>query len=148
MSRSSGVMSSASGSHLRHPVAARVILAGDAELLQPAQDDVVAAVVVLLGEGDEPGAADRVDRRPSLVIGFPPRAQQHHADDPVAGQRVGDHLPVARLEDVQRQEHVREQHDVRQREDRDGGEGACGLHSASVSKASGDQWTVRVFLSI
>ena len=71
--------------------------------------------------GDHAGAADRVDRRPPVVIRLPAGPQQHHPDDPIAAQRLRHHLPVARLEDVQRQEDVGKEHHVRQRENRDGG---------------------------
>ena len=93
---------------LRAPVAARVIFLEDPEPLEAAQHDVVAAVGQPLDVRDDAAAADRIDRRPSLVVVLPARPQQHHADHPVAGERVGHHLPVPRLEDVQRQKDVRE----------------------------------------
>ena len=65
------------------------------------------------------GAADRVDRRPPLVVGLPARSEQHHADDPVALQRLFHHLPVARLEDVQREHGAGEEDDVGEWKDRD-----------------------------
>ncbi len=103
---------------LRQPIRLARVLAGDAELLDAAQHDVVAAVRQRLGVRDDAGAADRIHRRPPVVVALVARLQQHHPDDAVAGQRVGHHRPVARLEDVQRQEDVRKQHDVRQRKDR------------------------------
>ena len=99
---------SGSGVDVREPVRPAGVLAGDAELLDAAQHDVVAAVGERLGVGDHAGAADREDRRPALVVRLVARLQQHHADDAIALQRVGHHRAVARLEDVQRQEHVRE----------------------------------------
>ena len=88
----------------REPVGPAVVLAGDPELLEAAQHDVVAAVGEPLDVRDDARAADRVDRRPPLVVALPPGPQQHHADHAIAVERVGHHLAVARLEDVQRQE--------------------------------------------
>ena len=68
---------------------------------------------------DEPRAADREDWRLIGRLAVPSRFQQRDADQPIACERVLHHLPVAHLEDVQRQEHAREEDDVRQREDRD-----------------------------
>jgi hypothetical protein len=93
-----------------------MFLLDDPEPLYAAQDDVVAAVAQLLVMRDHPAAADRIDRRPPFVVALPAGAQQHHPDHPIALDGVGDHLPVARLEDVERQKDVREEHDVRQRE--------------------------------
>ena len=95
-----------------------MILLDDPEAFEPAQDEVVAAVGQPLDVGQHAAAADRIDRRPSLVVPVPSRPQQHHPDHAIAGQRVGDHVAVARLEDVQRQEHVGEEDDVGQREQR------------------------------
>ena len=90
-----------------------MILLDDPEPLHPAQDDVVAAVRQPLVVRQHAAAADRIDRRPPLVIAIPSRPQQHHPDHAVAGERIGDHLAIARLEDVERQEHVGEEDDVR-----------------------------------
>ena len=74
-----------------------------------------------------------IERQPAqfMVVGFVAGLQQRHPDDAIAGERVGEHRAIPRLEDVQRQEDVREQHDVRQRKDR---------------QQVGHQWIVRVFL--
>jgi hypothetical protein len=93
-----------------------VILPYDADTLHASQDDVVAAVVKALDVGDDAAAPDRKDRRPALVARFPFRLDQHHRNQAVALQDVRDHLAIARLEDVQREEHVRKQHHVRERE--------------------------------
>jgi hypothetical protein len=70
--------------------------------LQALQRDVESPVGQRLGVRDQPGAADGVDRRPSLVLGLESRLQQHHPDDPVVVQRVAHHRAIARLENVQR----------------------------------------------
>jgi hypothetical protein len=56
-----------------------------------------------------------VDGRRPLVILLPARLEERHRDQPLPRQGVRRHLPVARLEDVQRQEHAREEDDVRKR---------------------------------
>jgi hypothetical protein len=105
---------------MRNPVGAAVVLAVDAELLDSAQDDVVAPVRQRLGMRDDTGAADPIHGRPSLIVGLVARLQQRHSDDPVALQRVTGHRPVSRLENVQWQKDVREEDHVRQREDGNG----------------------------
>jgi len=72
--------------------------------LDPAQDDIGSPILQCLGVADQSCAADRVDRGRLLDIVTPP-LEQDHADDPVSAQRIGQHLAVARLEDVQRQEY-------------------------------------------
>src|ERR1051325_9691515 len=76
------------------------------ELLDAAQDDVVAAFAERLRVGDDAGAADVENRRPTLVVRFIAGAEQHHADDAIALQRIRRHRAIARLEDVQRKEDV------------------------------------------
>ena len=98
---------------LRDAIRAAAILVRHAELFDPAQHDVVAAVVERLGMRDDAGTANRVDRRPALVVSLVARPQQHHADNPIAAQRVAHHLAISRLEDVQRQKHVWKQDNVR-----------------------------------
>ena len=61
--------------------------------------------------------ADRVHRRLPFVMGFPARPQQDHPDQPIVGDRIGHHLTITRLENVQRQEDVWKQDDVWQRKD-------------------------------
>jgi hypothetical protein len=76
----------------------------DPEAAEAFEDDVEAAVLQLLRADDPADAADvEQPRRLALV------ARLDHADQPVAGQRVADHRPVARLEDVQRQLRAREE---------------------------------------
>jgi hypothetical protein len=118
-------------------VAAMVILLPHAELLEPAQHEVVAAIAGPVRVSDEPGAADLVDVRPPFVVPLPPRPQQHHSDNPIAIERVRHHVAVPRLEDVQRQAHIRKQHHIGQRKQRQGG----GKHAPF-------QCTVHVFLSM
>src|SRR4051812_32904943 len=91
------------------PVRSRVILVDNTEPIQPAQDDVETAVVQLLAVGDEAAAADAEYGWLALVVGLPAVAQQCHADQPIGCQGVGDHFPVPRLEDVQRQEYSRKE---------------------------------------
>jgi hypothetical protein len=75
-----------------------------------------------------PGRADRIDRGRAVVVRPIPRLQQHHADDAIAGEGIGHHRPVTRLEDVQREKDVGEQDDVREREEgNEGREGHWGL---------------------
>jgi hypothetical protein len=74
----------------------------DGELLEPLQHQVVAAVLETLGVRDQARAAGCVDRRTAVVVVLVSVPQQHHADDPIAGQRFRDHLAIPRLEDVQR----------------------------------------------
>ena len=65
------------------------------------QHDVVAAVVEFLGLHDLAGAADRVNRRVAGVDLAPESARIIAMPIvPLAGERVGDHRPVAGLEDV------------------------------------------------
>ena len=87
------------GIHSGKPIGPALILAHDAKRRQAANQDDVAAVGQLLVLLDFTCAPDLVDRRPSLVVLLIPGPQQHHADDAGALQRVGYHLPVARLED-------------------------------------------------
>ena len=85
----------------------------DPESFEPAKDDVVAPVRQPLEMCNHAAAPERVDRRSSFVIVFPPRPQQCHADNPIASQRIGDHLAITGLEDVERQKNARKKHDVR-----------------------------------
>ena len=68
---------------------------------------------------DRAGAAERVDRRPAVVVLLVPGLEENDADRAARLQRVFHHLAVARLEDVQRQRRPGEQDDVRQREEGD-----------------------------
>ena len=97
---------------------ARAPLVRDAEFFQSAQHDVVAAVRETVGMRDEAGAAHRIDRRRTLVIALPSRTQHHHADQPFAVERIGDHRAVSRLENMQREQRGGEQHHVRERKER------------------------------
>ena len=83
-----------------------------AEALHALQDDVEAAIGQAFGMGDEPDAAHRVDGRPALVFRLESGLEQRHPDHPVARQGVFRHRAIARLEDVERQEHAREEDDV------------------------------------
>ncbi len=60
-----------------------------------------------------------VDGRAAGGVGAPRRVEELDAEDPVAGERVREHLAVARLEDVERERRLREEDDAREREDRD-----------------------------
>jgi len=101
------------------PVRVAVILAGNPEPFETAQDDVEPTVVERLGVRDDPGAADRKHWRSSLVVRLMPRPQQDHADDTVPAKRIADHCPVSRLEDMERQEYVWEEDDARERKEGD-----------------------------
>ena len=94
------------------PIRALVILRQDAEPLDAVEHDVRSPVFELLGVRDESGAPDLVDGGFALVCRLVAGLQQDHPDQPVAIQRGREHLPVPRLEDLQRQAHVREQDDV------------------------------------
>ena len=63
-------------------------------------------------------AAERPQRRPAFVIRLPAGGQQRHADQAIVGQRLFEHRPIARLEDVQRLHHVRKHDQIRQRKQR------------------------------
>ena len=101
------------GRHHRELVAE--LEAGDA-----IEDDEVAFVADLLEMGDPAEAADALQRDAAArrflgrVLGL------DQADQPVAAERVIDHLDVARLEDVERALRERQQQRARQREDRHG----------------------------
>ena len=97
----------------------------------PEEQDVVPPVVEPLVLDDRPGAAERVDRRPPLVVLLVPGLEEDDADRAVRPERVLDHLPVARLEDVQRQRRPGEEDDVRQREEGDEAAQCCGPPSPS-----------------
>ena len=116
----SSAPSGGSGSDLDHGAAIRprVIFLDDAHPIESMQDDVVAAIVELRRMDDDGAAADWINRRPAVVIAFPSRLQQHHAEAPVGLERVRDHRAIPRLEDVKRQWHARKEHDVRQRKQR------------------------------
>jgi imidazolonepropionase-like amidohydrolase len=106
--------------HLGQPVRLRVVpvlLTMNAELGEPAKHDIRAAVRQRLDVGDDSRAADGKHARPGAV--FPSRLEKDHSDHPVSRERIGQHLAVAGLENVQGQQHVRKQDDGRQREDRD-----------------------------
>jgi hypothetical protein len=66
---------------------------------------------------DDARAPDGKYTRSFFLAKFPSGLQQHHPDDPIPCERIGEHLSIARLKDVQGQQHVREEHDRRQRED-------------------------------
>ena len=70
------------------------------------------------GLGGGPGASQwedgRVPTHLALVLGL----DGHHPDSAVALERGGRHLPVARLEDVERHLHLRKEHYAVEREDR------------------------------
>src|SRR4029450_5597018 len=72
------------------------ILFHNPEAFNPTQDEVVAAIGGLIGMCDHPAPSDWVHGRPTLVLVFPAWLQQHHSNQPVAGERVGDHLAIAR----------------------------------------------------
>src|SRR4029079_17730388 len=95
--------------------------------------------------------ADRIDRRPAGIVALEAGAEQRHADDAIARQRVAREGAVALLEDVERQEHAREQHHVRQREERDGRrQHAGGRRGSAAEKAARARrsWTGSVFSSM
>ena len=106
------------GDH-RLAVRAAPELALDDELPQPAEHDVEPAVGQLLHAYHLAHSAGREDGRPPVVVRLPALAQERHADQAGAARRIADHLPIARLEDVEREHDLREQDDVRQREDGD-----------------------------
>ena len=62
------------------------------------------------------------------------RPDDDHADAPIAGERMLGHLPIARLEDVQRGLHAREEHDVREREERQSLERGHGLEGITRAR--------------
>jgi len=94
----------------RPPVRAGLVFAGDAEAIEAAENDVVAAVWKLFAMRDQSAAPDAVHRRPPFIVGFPPFAEQRHPDHAVGCERVGHHLAVPRLEDVERQKDPGEKH--------------------------------------
>jgi len=86
------------------------------DALETPQHDVVPSVGERIDMRDEPAAPDGIHgRTPRLHLHA--RAKQHHPDHPIAGDGIGDHLAVARLEDVQWEEHVRKENNVRQGEE-------------------------------
>ena len=95
----------------------RAILLDDPEPFDAPEHDVVPAVLQPLGVRDDAAAANRIHRRLPLVIALPAGFQKHHAEHSIAGERVPDHLAIARLEDMERQEHVRKKDDVGKREE-------------------------------
>ena len=83
---------------------------------------------------DEPRARHREDFGASVKSPLPARLQERHGDQPVPPEDVLRHLPVARLEDVQRQGGVREEDEIRQREDRDCPPRPQGLERPYIAK--------------
>jgi len=81
--------------HVGQPVRLALILGGDAELLDPAKDDVEPSVREPLGVRDHARASNLVDGRPARVVGLVTGLQQHHSDDPIAGERISDHRAIA-----------------------------------------------------
>jgi hypothetical protein len=62
-----------------------------------------------------------------------PVGSKHDAEAAVALEAVGEHLPVAGLEDVQRERDAREEHE-RQREERE----VAGAHGSKLQPSHGD----------
>jgi len=89
-----------------------VILADDSKPFDSPQDDVEPPIVQALRVRDDAAAPDGIHRRTPLVVALPARPQQHHADHPIRVERVGHHVAIARLEDVERLKDVREKHDI------------------------------------
>src|SRR5258708_30964259 len=79
---------------------------------------VVASVWKLLQGGDTAGASDGEDVGISVILALPVALEHYHSDRAVVLGDVGDHLPIARLENMQRHCHAGKQHEIGQREDR------------------------------
>jgi len=90
-----------------------------AKSAQALEQDIGAAVRQLLHADDAPHAAHLEHRRIAVVILLPSVLQQGHADALPAHRRVGDHLTVARLENVQGEIGFREKYDVGKGKNRD-----------------------------
>src|SRR5581483_6703292 len=82
-----------------------------------ADQNVVTPVLERYRLLDLPVRATGVDRWGAEVVVLPSGAQQDDAEAVIVRDRVGHHLPVAWLEDVQRKPRPREEHEVRQREE-------------------------------
>jgi len=78
-----------------------VILLEDPEALDPPQHDVVAPVRKPFDMREDAAAADGEHGRPAFVVALEPRAQEHHSNHSIAGNRVGDHVAIPGLENVQ-----------------------------------------------
>src|ERR1700722_7944904 len=83
------------------------------------EHQVVAAVRKFEEPADFARASDLEKIGEGIVIGFPISLEQRHPDHRVSVGDVGNHLTIARLENMQRHAQPREQHEVRQREDWD-----------------------------
>src|SRR5262249_52660454 len=87
---------------------------------------------------DDPGASNRVDRRPPLVILLVSFTQTHHPDDLVALECIGDHLAVSRLVDHERAGVTREQHHFGQGKKRNLGRKFSDLRRSSALCRGGE----------
>lgn len=83
----------------------------------PFEEDVEATVRELLRLDDRANACDVGDRR-LLRLRVGAGNELDDGDHPVRIEGVFCHLPVARLEDVERHDGPRKQHGLRQREER------------------------------
>ncbi len=71
---------------------------------------IVSTVVQSLIRHDAGEASDRANRRSALVVGFPAGGEENERDQPIAGNGIRSHLPIARLKNVQSLGGVRKHH--------------------------------------
>src|ERR1017187_1511104 len=104
--------------HFRLPIRAIANFAHDSKLANALEDQIVASVGKLDETADFPRASDLENIRKGVVVALPVALEQRHPDQPVQVGDVGDHLAIARLENMQRYAQPGKQHEVRQRENR------------------------------
>ena len=88
------------------PLTLRRLLGQDAEAVHSVQQDVVAAIGEALGLATKPAQpTSKTGGSPAMLVRVL-RPHRHHPDASVARERVGGHLAIARLEDVERNAHA------------------------------------------
>jgi hypothetical protein len=84
---------------------------------QSPKHDIGTAIRQHLGLDDLAGPCHGMDRRAAIVILLPSRPQKDHCQPPLPGETIREHLPVAGLKDMQRQQGVGKEDHVGQRKD-------------------------------
>src|SRR6185437_9693632 len=97
------------------PVGVRTDFAPDLEFADSFKLEVVAAVGKLFQRSDPAGASDGKNVGIRVVIALPVALEHYHPDRCVGLGDVGDHLAIARLENMQRHSHVGKQLEIGQR---------------------------------
>src|ERR1700721_2146427 len=102
---------------LRLPIRALPDFAHQAKLGEPIEYEIVAPVGKLGEIADLAGATDFEEVGKGVIVALPFALEHHHADNSVAVGDIGNHLAIARLEDVKWYLHTGEQDEVGKGED-------------------------------